>query len=368
MFKHFIFFSLWASVVLLATSPSSRERVHPPHLSLGQYYADGQVGKKFHNLSEALADAEQFIVKVKDNFGMPSLVFGISVKGKTIYEKVWGEQDLENAVSAKLTTKYRLASISKTFTSAMLGTLVDRGLVRYSDSVWLHISERDFPRKMWNGTPVDITIGQLADHTAGTHITTVADFNTVVPGINCTQMIHKFKDEPLNINPGSDFVYSNYGYQLLGAVIEKLTGKTYPDAMAQFFAQLELDSTYVETRNLMLHHAERARYYMYPNKVEIQQNIPTLEFDDLFHEEGWWPSGGLMSTVDDLIKYGNLIVDAYKGRQGSFLNKDTLAQMWTRRTTQFPKFPYHPNSDYGEWRLLQLLVYCHRSSLSCVSN
>ena len=95
-----------------------------------QLYAaleDAEVAKKFHNLSEAIAASEKFVTTLKDMFNLPSLVFGISVRGKTIWSKSWGSADLENQVNATLDTSYRLASISKTFTSVLIGTLVDQG-------------------------------------------------------------------------------------------------------------------------------------------------------------------------------------------------------------------------------------------------
>ena len=54
-----------------------------------------------------------------------------------------------------------------------------------------------------------------------------------------------------------------------------------------------------------------------------------------------------MSTSPDLVKYGNRIVDAVKRRPGSILSQQTLKEMWTKRTQNFPAFPWHPTNEYG---------------------
>lgn len=188
----------------------------------------------------------------------------------------------------------------------------------------------------------------LLDHTAGTHVTALTDFDQIIPAINCTTMLAQFAQEGLRFAPGSSFNYSNYGYQLLGAVIESVTGKSYQKAMTDFFTELGLHSSYVETIPLMLH--KRARYYRPAGAIGTlgyKENIPTLIFDEAFHITGWWPSGGLMSTSPDLVKYGNRIVDSVKKRPGSFLSERTLKEIWTKRTQNYPAFPWHPINEYG---------------------
>lgn len=67
--------------------------------------------KNFTSLNEALQDAEKFFMKFNETLNFPSLVFGLSVKGKPVMKKVWGQADLENSVPAKLITKYRLGKL-----------------------------------------------------------------------------------------------------------------------------------------------------------------------------------------------------------------------------------------------------------------
>ena len=316
-----------------------------PSFNFGNEYYDN-TGTEVKSLPDAIKNVEKFIGQIMDASGTPSLVFSISIRGKLIWEKAWGYSDLENNVKANLDTKHRLASISKPITTALIATYVDQGLIHFDDPISKHINVHDFPLKYWNGHLVNITVGQLLDHTAGTHVTTLNDFDNVTIGLNCTQMIHKFADEKLLFKPGTNFAYSNYGYQLLGAIIESVSGKSYQQTMKEFFHKYQLDSTYVETSDLIL--TNRSHYYRLLNQYLPKENIPTMVYDDLFHLVGWWPSGGLMSTTNDLIKFGNLIINSYKNRTDhSIMSYETLKEMWIKRTTNFPNFPWHPNNDYG---------------------
>ena len=84
-------------------------------------------------------------------------------------------------------------SVSKSFTSAMIGTLVDRGLLYYDDLLENVLNESVFPKKIWNGHSVNVTILHLLTHTSGI----VVDTNTtVILAANVTEGIQKDKHTP----------------------------------------------------------------------------------------------------------------------------------------------------------------------------
>lgn len=60
------------------------------------------------SLGEALTDAEEYLLKFNETYNLPSLAFGMTVRGKAVIRKSWGRLDLENNVAAKLSAKYRL--------------------------------------------------------------------------------------------------------------------------------------------------------------------------------------------------------------------------------------------------------------------
>src|SRR5699024_2023751 len=100
-----------------ASSAVAEKSIKPAHQNI--------VGNSFHNISEAIQDSDRIISAFKKYYNLPSLVIGVSAKGgKNLWSKAYGYADLENRVPAKVSTKYRLGSVSKTFTSGLIGTLV----------------------------------------------------------------------------------------------------------------------------------------------------------------------------------------------------------------------------------------------------
>ncbi len=142
----------------------------------------------------------------------------------------------------------------------------------------------------------------------------------------------QFKNDPLISEPGTSFNYSNYGFQILGAIIESVLNETYNKAMNKMFEELGMNSTFAERHEMIIH--RRARYYLkneyYSRFIENWNNVSTAEIlnapliDDLFSLEAQWPSGGLVSTVPDLLKFGNYMLNSYKGIVGNQLATDPL--------------------------------------------
>ncbi|KAH9409048.1 hypothetical protein TYRP_011322 [Tyrophagus putrescentiae] len=299
----------------------------------------------YSSLSEALADVERFIVRLQADANVPAITFGLSVRGKTILEKAFGYSDLENAVPAKVTTRFRLASLSKSFTAALIGSLVERGLISgYGDSVHKYLREADFPRKTWKGKPVTITLDQLLSHRAGT-FRGDDGFDTVVWAANVTQCIHKRRNEPLLFEPGTAFSYSNYGFELLGAVVEAVTREPYDVVMHRFLRQHRLNTTVVETMHSPLIY-DRARYYR-EDKADRRKNAPSPVSDELYMAEASWSDGNLLSNVPELLAYGNLMINAYKGRPNGLVSQKTMTTMWTSHTVGLQDLEEHGKASYG---------------------
>src|SRR5699024_10773517 len=79
------------------------------------------------------------------------------------------------------------------------------------------------------------------------------------------------------------------------------------------------------------------------------QNIPGSIIDELFIQGGYWSSGGLMSNVPDLLRYGQMLIDTYKGRNSNLVSQEILKQMWTSRTSDLlgDHSQYPPGTNYG---------------------
>lgn len=159
------------------------------------------------------------------NKAMGSLA--ISKKGKVIYSKAFGYSYIGNneKILANTHTKYRIASISKIFTSTMIFQLIEEGKISLSTTLNSYFPEIPHANI--------ITIGDMLAHKSGIHDFTKSgefivptDTMAILDGM--VDKISKYKPDFL---PGEKFDYSNSNYLLLGYIIEKLDGGTYAESL-----------------------------------------------------------------------------------------------------------------------------------------
>ncbi|ESQ83775.1 serine hydrolase [Asticcacaulis benevestitus] len=229
--------------------------------------------------------------------------------GKVIFEKAYGYANLEWMVPETIDTKYRLGSVTKQFTAASILLLQERGKLKLSDPIKLYVPEAP---AAWD----KITIAHLLSHTSG-----VINF-TGLPDYAATQrlpttpaeLIKRFRDQPLDFKPGEGWNYSNSGYVLLTAAIEKASGQTYTQFLTDnIFKPLGMDDTGYDNASTLLSH----RASGYTPGAGMPRNA---DFIDMTVPQG---AGGLYSTTHDLLKWEQGLFG------GKVLKPESLALMTT---------------------------------------
>ena len=230
--------------------------------------------------------------------------------GLVIYKKAFGSANLELNVPLSTGMAFNLASITKQFTAVAILQLLEQGKISLSDSLQKFIP--DFPSKGYT-----ITIEHLLTHTSGIKDYLQLDYS----GQNMErwdfipkQLIDSFKNYPLNFIPGTRFSYSNSGYFLLGYIIEKVSGKGYQSyIMDNLLKPLGLTHTCFDSDGNII----PGRVNGYRKEGVGFKNVdywsPTIEY----------AAGGLISNVDDLLKWHNGL---YSYRE---LKKATLQKTFT---------------------------------------
>jgi serine beta-lactamase-like protein LACTB len=256
---------------------------------------------------------------VSKNLTSPGIVAGVSLNGTQVWAHAFGYTDIENDVLARVDSVWRMSSISKSLTSALIARLIDEGTLDLNKSIDEYLKPNIFPIKNWNNKNVTITLGQVMSHTAGLHVFKFPDdLYHNLNMTNVTQTIAQFKDEPLLFEPGTNWNYSNYGYQVVGAIIESVLNETYESAINKMFKQLEMNKTFCERRENII--PNRARSYI-KSKVAFNNQKPKLENPvfavELISSEAYWPSIGIVSTIPDLLKYGSNMIQWSKGLNAS---------------------------------------------------
>jgi CubicO group peptidase (beta-lactamase class C family) len=245
--------------------------------------------------------------------------------GKVLISKGYGMADMELNVQNTPETKFRLASITQQFTAMAILELEENGRLSTQDSVCKHILECPDD---WQG----IKIVDLLTHTSGIpNFTDLPDHEkTSVLPTTVPELLARFKDKSLEFKPGEKFKYSNSGYQVLGAVIENVSGEPYAKYLAEhIFEPLGMVDTGYDSATRMIPH--RASGYRWNGDTNLLMNASYLDMSVPYS------AGGLYSTVEDLYRWDRALYSE------KLISKTSINQMFT---------PYRNGYGFG-WKILK---------------
>jgi len=201
--------------------------------------------------------------------------------------KGYGLADREHGVPCGPETKYRLGSLTKQFTAMLVMQLQELGKLSTDDMLSKYIP--DYP----NGDK--ITVHNLLTHTSGVpNFTSFPDYaDTMMIPASLEELIARFKDKPLDFQPGEKFSYSNSGYILLSYIVEKTGGKRIEELLREMILDpLGMKNTGCDHNADILPHRARGYAVAGPGKVV---NAPYI---DMSIPSG---AGAMYSTVGDLL-------------------------------------------------------------------
>ncbi|XP_041795391.1 serine beta-lactamase-like protein LACTB, mitochondrial isoform X2 [Chelmon rostratus] len=333
--------------------------------------------------SDAIKVSRDLVERIQAEVGAPGLVVGVSVDGVQVWCEGLGYADLENRVPCGPETVLRIASISKPLTSAAAARLCEEGKLDLDVPVQKYVPE--FPQKQFDGQDVTITPRMILSHLSGIrHYEKDAkkvkedkekakrllkppvkgkgdeksssenkdkparELNTKDKEAtqaqkkkefeheeyylkdnfeSVTQALDLFKDDPLIFKPGTTFLYSTHAFTLLSAVVERAAGQHFLDVMRKMFHELGMLNTVADENDPIIYH--RSRFY-HLNKKGRVVNCPYV--DNSYK----WAGGGFLSTVGDLLLFGNALLYSYQvaqlkdtdGLLPGFLKPQTAIELW----------------------------------------
>ena len=152
--------------------------------------------------------------------GFPSVAIVVTRGGKTLLDRAWGVANIGTGQKADASTIYRIGSVSKQFTAALVLKLIDRGKLALTDSIGRYLTGL---QPAWNA----ITIEQLLSHTSGLPRGFIDPARMTENMSSETWLARAAARDSLVSVPGTVYGYSNTGYMLLGILVEKLYGKPF---------------------------------------------------------------------------------------------------------------------------------------------
>jgi CubicO group peptidase (beta-lactamase class C family) len=274
------------------------------------------------------AELDQFLEAQRVAAKVPGLQVAAAFKGTQVYSRGFGLADLEHRVAVTPASAFRTASVAKPITATGVMQLVEAGKIDLDAPIQQYCPA--FPKKEWPVTP-RLILGHLAG---------IRHYKPNESGgskfyFSIEESLSLFKNDPLLHEPGSKYLYSTFAYSVLGCAIEGASKQTYEQYMRDRvwtpagMARTRLDRLYDIV-------PERARGYYRVTEDDLKSMPPVVrtivKADDVInaplHDTSMKiPGGGLLSTAEDLMRFGLAMINA------KLVGKETVERMWTSGKT-----------------------------------
>jgi CubicO group peptidase (beta-lactamase class C family) len=227
--------------------------------------------------------------------------------GKTITSGARGKADRERGTDNTLDTRFRIGSMNKMFTAVATLQLVERGKLSLDDTVGKILP--DYPNA---NVASKVKVRHLLSHTGGTGDIFGPEFEAHRLELKTLQdYVKLYGERDLQFEPGTKWDYSNYGFLLLGVMIEKLSGTSYYDFVAEnIYKVAGMTGSGSQPESVKV--ANRSKGYM-RDRFEILSNEPTLPWRGT-------SAGGGYTTAADLMKFAGALTS------NRLLKAETLAE------------------------------------------
>jgi CubicO group peptidase (beta-lactamase class C family) len=259
-------------------------------------------------------------------FSVPATSIAISHNGRFVYDEAVGMVDRANLTQAKQISLFRIASVTKPITAVTIFSLIEQGKLSLTDKVFgpSAILDIKYGKPPYKPFITDITVDHLLTHTAGGWPNDANDPMMLNPTWNQTKLITQtIAKVPLTHPPGTHWAYSNFGYCLLGRVIEAVTGEDYDAYVETDILGPSSISTMKIGRNKESDSAQdEVVYYGQFDEDPYKLNITRMD-----------SHGGWIASSTELVQFLNHVA----GAPGipALLKPDTIKMM----TTPAPAYP-----------------------------
>jgi serine beta-lactamase-like protein LACTB len=265
------------------------------------------------SLQSTIAGVRRFILDTMRVLGAPGAAITVRKDDRLVWSEGFGSANLEQHVPVTGLTRFRIGSVSKPLTATALGLLSEQGRLDWDAPVQRYVPS--FPVKRY-----PITVRQVAGHIAGIRNYLPGEFenqkhyNTVLEGLTI------FRNDSLLFEPGTQYAYSSYGWNLLSAVVEGASGEPFLDFMARHvFGPAGMVHTMADHPDSII--PDRTRFYTRSDSVGPVLNAPYV--DNSYK----WAGGGFLSTTEDLVVFAEQLLD------GRLLQPATVTLLWTTQHT-----------------------------------
>lgn len=297
------------------------------------------------------------IPKLMKKWNIPGGTLAVIKDGRLVLAEGYGLADREAKARAKPETLFRIASSSKPFTAVGILKLIQEGKIHLEDKAFAVLNDLSvFPGATPDPRLADITVRDLLRHSGGWDSSINGDpqfmsleiaSDTGLPSPSDTRTIIRYwmGKSMLQYDPGTNYVYSNFGYNILGRIIEKVTGQTYEDYINSVILipmgirRMHIGKTLREQR------AEgEAAYYAQPGAALVDSVYPAMGKVQKAYGSWCHPDldahGGWIASAVDLVRF-------LRGVEGSGGVTPVLSEAMIQQMTAFQNL-YDPHLDKNQ--------------------
>jgi len=244
---------------------------------------------------------------------IPGLSAAIALNLQLVWSEGFGQADIENSVPARAHTMYRLASISKPITAVAVMQLAERGKLKLDETIQTYVPA--FPQKEW-----PVTVRDLLAHLGGVrHYKSQAEVQSTQHYTEILGALDVFGNDPLLFKPGTRYLYTTYGFTLLGGAVESASGMRFMEYLREhIFGPARMDR--IRDDNVYAIIPNRARGYRRGQGGEIE-NCALADTSNKI------PGGGMISTAGDLVQFASAVAG------GTLLGRKSVEEMFTEQKT-----------------------------------
>lgn len=292
-----------------------------------------------------LAVIDDAVLSFMAEWDVPGMAVGLAKDGRLVFARGYGFADVEEETPVQPDSLFRIASVSKPITAVAILRLVEEGRLSLDDHAFRILADLDPPQ---GATPdprlFDITIEHLLTHTAGFGIDQLgidpqfglhqiaAEALGVPRPASASTLVRYMIGETLLFDPGTQYRYSNFGYNVLGRVIEEITGQEYETfvreeiLMPMGILHMQIGRTRVSDRA-----PGEVSYYGSSSGGEtsvFSDEGPVAWPDGRWYLEAMDAHGGWITSAIDMMRFATH-VDGFSP-PGDALAADTLESMTAR--------------------------------------
>jgi CubicO group peptidase (beta-lactamase class C family) len=219
----------------------------------------------------------------------------VAKNSNPIFAQAYGLADRERHIPNTLQTRFRIGSMNKMFTAVATLQLAQRGKLKLDDPVGKYLT--DYPNKELASK---VTIRELLSHTGGTGDFFGPEFDAHRLELRTHEdYVKLFGNRPVRFEPGSRWEYSNYGFLILGAVIDQVSGQNYFEYVRDHvYTPAGMSSTGSEPENYPV--PDRSVGYTKDDGSAWHPNTHFLPYRGM-------SAGGGYTTVGDLLRFANAL-------------------------------------------------------------